>query len=495
MCFCVAAGMSVGAAEACSSATSDGDAPPLIAAVSPSALSPAFSRDIHDYAIRCDTTTDHLTLDLSPQTGETVSVAGSDTAPTSSKTTVTVSFVEDQAVLVHAAGSNHGSVDDYSIRCLPHDFPSLSVTRHPLAAVPAPGWYLIGNLTVVAGRGAFAMVVDGNGTPVWYRRAPKGVVDVDRLSDNTISFTPLLGSGFGTDSNGQFEIHHLDTSETEYVRAVGTPTDHHELLALSNGNRMVLSYPMTPHVDLTGLQDFGPEATIADCAIQELDPSGVLVWQWLASDHLDAAKESTAPSVVMLNGTTVYDVFHCNSIDVGSNGDLLLSTRHADAIFYVSKATGAVVWKMGGTPFNKDNAEIIAIQGDSDEAFYRQHDARFHSDGQISLFDDHGATSGPARGVVFSIDLAAGKARVAWEYAGAVNSGALGSFRRYPDGSSLIGWGSTSDASGLVFSEIDAAGHDMLDLSFEPGANSYRAIKVPLTALDVDVLRKTAGLP
>jgi hypothetical protein len=243
------------------------------------------------------------------------------------------------------------------------------------------------------------------------------------------------------------------------------------------------------------LQDFGDGATIADCAIQEVDPSGALVWQWLASDHLDVVKESTAPSATMVDGNSVDDVFHCNSIDVAPSGDLLLSARHTDAVFMISRSTGKIIWKLGGTPFNKDGAQIVTLAGDADEGFYRQHDARFQPNGQISLFDDHGATTGPARGVVFSLDLAAGTARVAWEYPGLVNSGALGSFRRYSDGTSVIGWGATSDSSGLVFSEVDAAGNDMLDLSFDPGSNSYRAIKVPLGAFDRDVLRKTAGMP
>jgi hypothetical protein len=339
------------------------------------------------------------------------------------------------------------------------------------------------------------MVVDGRGTPVWYQRASRGVVDVDEPYANAISFTPSLGPSFGTDPNGEFQIQHLVTLESESVRAVGVPTDHHELHVLPNGNRMVLAYPLKSDVDLGGFGGFGVGSTIADCAVQELDPKGNLVWQWTGSEHVDPAKESTVSSSVLLDATTIVDVFHCNSIDVDTDGNLLVSFRHADAVFYVSRATGAVVWKLGGAPFSKDGAELITIADDPQTAFYRQHDARFQPGGRISLFDDHGGHAGVARGVEYELDLEAGTARVAWQYLGAVNSSGLGSFRRYADGSSVIGWGGTGNSSGLVMSEVDAAGNDLFDLSFEPGATSYRAIKVPLGSFDVDTLRRTAGLP
>jgi hypothetical protein len=442
-------------------------------AVSPLSLSPAFSPAIHDYVVPCNAGANELTVELDTSTSQTMSV----------------SLEEDQALVVDAP-SPSGENDSYWIRCLPHDFPNVSVKR---SGPTSDGWYLVGNLSVTSGKSAFAMVVDGNGTPVWYRRVERGVVDVDQPYDNSVSFTPALGAAFGTDPDGQFEIDHLATQETEAVHAVGMPTDHHELRALPSGNRMVLAYPLKENVDLTGFGGFGTGSTMADCAIQELSPEGDLVWQWLASDHVDPVKETTVSSTAVIGTTTVVDVFHCNSIDVDSDGNLLVSMRHADAVYFVSKATGTVIWKLGGTPFNHDGAQIISIVGDPETAFYRQHDARRQPDGSVSLFDDHTSVAGVARGAVYSIDQAAGTANLAWQYQGTVNSAALGSFRRYADGSSVIGWGATGNGSGLIFSEVDAAGNDLFDLSFEAGATSYRAIKVPLGSFDVDVLRRTAG--
>ena len=200
------------------------------------------------------------------------------------------------------------------------------------------------------------------------------------------------------------------------------------------------------------------------------------------------------------------DVYHCNSADVNANGDVLVSLRHA-GLYLISKTTGKVLWKLGGTSFNKDGAQIITITSDSQTSFYGQHDARFRPNGtstvfNVSLFDDHsplptagGGVPGKARGVEYQIDLTQGTAKVVWQYLGASPSGATGSFRRYDDGTNLIGWGFYSGTDNLVFSDVDNAGNNRLDMLFVTRGNwTYRAEKVPIGSIDIQLLRTTAGL-
>ena len=68
----------------------------------------------------------------------------------------------------------------------------------------------------------------------------------------------------------------------------------------------------------------------------------------------------------------------------------------------------------------------------------------------------------------------------------------MGSFRRYPDGHSVIGWGYVL-VSNPVFTEINASGQAVLDVRFASGYASYRAVKVPPPRFDINVLRATAG--
>jgi len=470
--------------------------PPLSSlTVSPLTLRPAFSPSIHDYAVLCDAGTNALALGLTAAPGASVALIAPFSTVAGSSRTVMVPLAEDQAAVVEATDAS-GTVERYWMRCLPHDFPVLTATPHPEAGTPTPGWYLMGNAFVAVGSGGFAMVVDANGTPVWYHRPSGGVVTVEPFPDSTIAVCPLLGPGFGVDPNRGFTLHHLDTSTTEPVLAVGSPTDLHEIRSLPNGNRMVLSYPLKAGVDLSALPGLGPNETIADCAVQELTPAGELVWEWRMADHTDPAKESTSPAPTPLGGQTVIDVYHCNSIDVNAAGDVLVSARQTDAVFLISRTTGKIVWKLGGTSFNADGAQLVTIVDDPETTFYRQHDARFRPNGNISLFDDHGAGSGPARGVEYELDLDAGTARVVWQYQGDASSLAMGSFRRDADGHSVIGWGASNGAENLAFTEVDQDGRKLLDLSFDTRGNwAYRAVKVPLETFDRDVLRDTAGLP
>jgi len=108
------------------------------------------------------------------------------------------------------------------------------------------------------------------------------------------------------------------------------------------------------------------------------------------------------------------------------------------------------------------------------------------------MFDDHGATPGVARGVEYTLDFDAGTASVAFQYLGTAQSAYEGSFRRGADGESVIGWGYVP-TDPRVLTEINAAGADVLDVAFVDAGPSYRSIKVPLSQLDVGVLRATTA--
>ncbi len=108
------------------------------------------------------------------------------------------------------------------------------------------------------------------------------------------------------------------------------------------------------------------------------------------------------------------------------------------------------------------------------------------------MFDDQTDTTSAARGVIYSYDVDAGTASMVWQYKGSDSALSMGSFRVEPDGTRVIGWGEGATTLS-VFSEIDENGNDLLDFSFPNGEVSYRAIKVPTTAFDINLLRATAG--
>jgi outer membrane protein assembly factor BamB len=465
--------------------------------LSPLAISPAFDPTIHDYAMHCAAGTNDVTVTMQAVAGGTVRLIGPIVTPRAAERTRDVALAVDQAVVVEAADAL-GRTAQYWIRCLPPDFPTITATRHPTAGDPTPGWYVVGNAVTPTDRARFAMVLDSHGTPVWYKRAGANVQNVTPLVPNQVAFMPTPTFAFGTDPNGRYDVYDLfagTASPVSSIRTVGMPTDLHELQTLPNGDRLLLSYPLKRGVDLTGLPGApgaGPDSTIADCVVQQLDSQGNLVWEWTASDHFDPITETTSVLVTTVGTETVYDVFHCNSIDPNPNGNVLVSARHMNAVFEVRRSDGIVVWKLGGTPVNRDGAAILTIQDDPDNGPVQQHDARYLPNGEVGIYDNR--TSGSARGIEYSLDLGARTATLvfSFEQPSSMASCCMGSFRASPDGHRVIGWGYVL-FDGLAVTELDASGDDVLDIVFAGGTASYRAVKVPPTFYDLAAMRLTAG--
>jgi hypothetical protein len=495
------------------SMTSTDASPPIM-------LVPSFSPGVYDYYVRCAAGANALTVSMTASPGALSLLTQPLASGSLPKQTVSVTVNENEAIV--AAATDGTSTQEYWVRCLPHDFPTLQMNLHPEAGTPTPGYYLIGDAITRDG-GGYAMVLDGHGVPVWYYGNPGIVLNVDSVLEGTISFY----------DNPAYQIDQLTPPNTTSLS--GLTLSEHELRVLPNGDYLLITAPVTSGLDMTGLslplpdggsQPMGPDGTIEDCVVVELSPSGspVPIWKWVASQHLDPVKDCTFPQEAMdlslPDGGLVADPFHCNSIDVEPvTGNLLVSARHMDSVFYIDQATGKILWKMGGTDFTKDNATYVSVS----DPFYRQHDARFQGNwtsstcgggsGQISVFDDETMKAGPARAVIYDVsvggsdggtsadcgmgsDGGTGQATVAWQYKGTGTSVAMGSFRIFADGSRVIGWGYAS-VNHTAFSEVDLGMNDLLDfdLDFASVDGTYRAIKLPLSALDLDVLRSTAGVP
>jgi hypothetical protein len=509
---------------------------------------PAFSPDILDYYVRCEGSTaepaaNALTVSFVASEGATASLqiyvpalgfepGGSADAR---EMTLTLSVQEDQAVV--ATSSNGADSRAYWVRCLPSDFPQMQWLAHDDGGARTPGYYLLGNLHPEAAAQGYAMVLDENGVPLWYFRQPTGlgVCDVDEVVPGAVSFVPTT-AGYGETAIDPFEVHPIGPRATKYAAPSGVSLDEHELRVLPNGHYLVFSDLLTTGVNLGGLglpladggiEPLGAGSTIADCKIVEFDPAtGQVTWKWLMSEHFDAALVATyvqtASGVVGPDGGAVIDPFHCNSIDVDpNNGDLLVSARNTDSIFYVERPSGRVRWKLGGKAASKDGAVFVAVA----DPFLRQHDARLlpgwsptcqGGAGQISVFDDRTGTTTPARGALYEVVVGggdggsspeggctaggspeagtAGRAELVWQYAGSSPVTGTGSFRISPDGSRVIGWGNeTSD--GFVLTEVDVGKNDLLDFGFPDGNASFRVIKVPVSALDRNAMRAAAGAP
>ena len=72
----------------------------------------------------------------------------------------------------------------------------------------------------------------------------------------------------------------------------------------------------------------------------------------------------------------------------------------------------------------------------------------------------------------------------------ACKSFGLGSVRRQPDGNTVIAWGGEWAPA---FSEVDPDGVSLLDVSLPGGSLTYRVVKVPAVALNLDAMHATVS--
>jgi hypothetical protein len=241
--------------------------------------------------------------------------------------------------------------------------------------------------------------------------------------------------------------------------------DLHECQITTRNTALLTAYQPVPF-DLSAVG--GPtDGTLLESIVQEVDiASGKVLFEWHARNHVSLG-ESYA---TVANGTL--DHFHVNSIDVDTDGNLLVSARHTWAVYKLDRTSGAIMWRLGG---KKSDFTV-----GSGAAFSWQHDARRQADGTITLFDDGAglSTEEPAsRGIALVVDEHARTARLKAEY---VHEGylavAMGSMQRLGDGGAFVGWGTVPG-----FSEFTPAGALRYDARFPGGELSYRAYRCAWT--------------
>ena len=445
LCLLTALGMPIAVSVSAAGPASAASTPNALVAVtgatlgglgvaSPYAMNPVFSPATSDYDVPCQAGSNLLSLTLTGNGGPiTVSTNQQGSAVSGATVGISLDVVPNQAIVIDApsAGGVSGTTQ-YWVRCLPPDFPTLQVNQAgPASPGWTPGYYFTGNIQ--SNNGAYyAMVLDGNGVPVWYQKLPAGEVgiNVEPLANDTIAWSPSSGSGVGTDrADSAYTGFDLDTqTPIAPLPAAVAPTDPHELTMLPNGDRMMISTPPVAK-DLSNLGggSGGTPATAAnntavDCVVQEVNPSNQAVWTWDAATHIGLDETNTAvldegPPWELVNPKSgpAADIYHCNSVAVDQDptspydGDVLVSMRNVNAVFLIDRATGNVVWKLGGTAFTPSDPELaqgvpaqhLSITADSETQFCGQHDARFvptpnPAVEDVSVYDDHTTCVGAA---------------------------------------------------------------------------------------------------
>lgn len=462
--------------------------------VSPGTLQPAFTPEGHDYGVICSEGKNTWNVAATPNDSQAkVAIAGAD--PNGQ-----VDATENQVVTITVTKSD-STTDNYYLRCLPHDFPRLTVTRS--GDGPAAGWYLLAPGTNNPQKSYYVVILDEFAAALWYQKAPWPVTLVRRLPNGNIYITPQLGgAGYGTEAEGFGREIDLDGKVLHSWKPVNSPPDFHDGMPLPNGNMLMGSYHTRYNVDVKDMApDFTerPKWNVTDAWIEEIRPDGSAAWEWHSEDHIGItetiAHKKKEIGIIPFN---TIDLIHYNSVEPTPDGNIIISSRHADAVYKIRKNPGQpddgkIIWKLGGNAPTEQGARHLEIHDDPFNGPARQHWARLLPNGHLTLLDNRSnIPKEPARAVEYEINEEEGTAKLVWEYRhdGNINSGFYGTAQRNSDGSTLIGWGGVPKP---VLTEINESGDQLLKVIHIGDQHSYSVLKEPVTSFDRNTLREKAG--
>lgn len=384
----------------------------------------------------------------------------------------------DNAATEKPENGQAASVDEVSHYVSAPEIQPPRVSVEPEEPADEPGYVAIGVKNGVVQKGP--MLVDEDGQPVWF--SPMAADDARDVTEATLDGEPVLtwwegqiGPGYGY---GEAVV--VDDSYTEIARFTpgnGYLADPHEVLLQDDGTAWLVAYAPV-RMDL-GAVDGPRDGVAVDNIVQQVDvETGAVLYEWHGLGSV-ALAESYLPVEGDQDGETSdsgYDYLHVNSIEVGPDGDLVVSARHTCAIYGIDGETGITTMRLGGRASD--------LRMDEDAVFLKQHDARWAEDGTLTLFDNGGTcgetTRESSRGLVLDIDEDRGTASVVREYPHPTGawSQSQGSFQQLDGGDVLLGWGSLPQ-----WTRMSADGEVLVDSSLpeDLAVGSYRARQVQWT--------------
>jgi hypothetical protein len=268
----------------------------------------------------------------------------------------------------------------------------------------------------------------------------------------------------------------MDSTFTVYdslIPANGFSCDSHDLLILPNGNFMMMAKE-SRFMDLSSYHWFGfsgnqPGSTNAEVigvVIQEFDENKNLVWEWKGHDHFDF--EDVDP--VWLSNPNKVDWTHSNAIEVDTDGNIFLCSRHFNEITKINRQTSEIIWRMGG------KANQFTFTNDT-LWFNGQHDIRRLTNGNVTLYDNGKYHNPPlARALEYMLDESNLTATLVWEYFydSTSFSNSMGNFQTLENGNRVICFGTVPD--GLPWMVVVKPDKSVIMEIDSPGSiQSYRA--------------------
>lgn len=396
--------------------------------------------------------------------------------------TATGELIEDGADEVLPLGADQRlvvTVDDASWMVT---FPPAILPPVEVEGTPSERFYFLTprDYTVDEIPAAYAqalLIVDGHGTPVWWRYTWTAAFDFRLAGDGSLTVNTKLEE----DEQG-LHSHQLDPHTGE-ILATWEPadagwdtirTDAHEHQLRADGS-VLTTFTGNEAGDLSPWG--GPvDGTFWHSGVRELAPDGSIVQQWTTEGKIDL---DGLPAYVLDEAAEgrPWRYGHINSVQQLDEG-ILLSLRSPNQVALVDPASDTYLWRLGGS-----TSDLVFVD-DSRGGFVGQHSARMFEPDRLTVFDNGTNFFEPATGdvrvVEYALDHDAGTATQVWEYVldGAGGVEFAGLVQRHADGATTIGWGSLQTQNGdrsPSVTELDSDRSWRCHLRLPAGMYTYRA--------------------
>jgi len=370
----------------------------------------------------------------------------------------------------------------YSVAVLSDGFPERTVEGEP-----SEGWtFLTTTFKEANGTTRALMILDGNGTPGWWRDVTKSTFDLRVAPDGRLTWmgrtaeNPDALQNLVMAADGSIDVA-LTASEPQAGWSL-TQVDEHEWYLLDDGTAIrILNYRVTEDLSPWG----GPESQRVEHQMaQHVDLEGNVLFEFSTEGMVPY--DDLPPNLVGDMDEIDWEPIHFNSIDVDpADGHWVVSMHRVSMVVKVARTgpqAGEVLWELGGATSDFTFVDDIRFTGW--EGFAGQHSVRVTGPDRIKMFDNSrgdGREAGDVRAVEYQLDMDTMEASVVWHHTwtGRGQAFAGGSVQSLDNGHHLVGFGSlTTDANDdrvPTLTEIDANGEEIWNLWLPDESWTYRA--------------------
>jgi hypothetical protein len=338
------------------------------------------------------------------------------------------------------AGVTVGDSLEITTGSLPVDLPRYVAS----GSDPSPGF-------VVFAAGRYGVVIDNTGRVVWYKDFPGGV-GLSFMAEPSGVYVARPSTPTAGDIEPWVEIDVVGSVTRTLDCAGGLVSRPHDLIVGADRSHYILC-DETRVMDLSSMGGVAG-ARVTGTVVQHVGVSGELLFQWSPFDRFVI---TDLPVTERAGGNVNWT--HGNSLEIDTDGSLLVSFRNLGEITKINTGTGAVMWRLGGA-----HNDFTFVETPS-PAFLRQHSVRVRGKDTLIILDNSGDRA-ESRAEQYVLGESGRLARLAQSYGSlpAVITDVGGSVQPLAHGRTLVSFGTTGRVE-----EYDASGRLVWRIEGNPG--------------------------